>query len=151
MSPFARLPVILLALLPLLLPGAALTVASPARADFRICNNTGSRVGIALGYNDGRGWVTEGWFNLRASRCDAVLRGDLKANYYYVYAVDYDRGGEWGGKSFMCTREREFTIRGSENCYARGFDRTGFFEVNTGQQRDWTIEINDGTRTPGTR
>ena len=36
----------------------------PAAADFRLCNNTGSRVGIALGYKDAQGWTTEGWWNL---------------------------------------------------------------------------------------
>ena len=31
-----------------------------AAADFRLCNNTSSRVGIALGYKDAEGWTTEG-------------------------------------------------------------------------------------------
>jgi uncharacterized membrane protein len=122
-----------------------------ARADFRVCNNTQSRVGIAAGYHDGQGWVTEGWFNLRANRCDVILKGDLTASYYYVHAIDYDRGGEWGGTSIMCTREKEFTIKGNENCLARGFDRAGFFEINTGQQRSWTVELNDANRAPGQR
>jgi uncharacterized membrane protein len=123
----------------------------PARADFRVCNNTSARIGLAMGYNDGRGWVTEGWFNLRPNRCDSVFKGDLSASFYYVYAVDYDHGGEWGGKSYMCTREREFTIRGSGNCLARGYDRTGFFEINTGRQHNWTVEINENGQTSGTR
>jgi hypothetical protein len=25
---------------------------------------------------------------------------------YYVYAIDYDRGGEWMGQDFMCTRDK---------------------------------------------
>jgi uncharacterized membrane protein len=136
----------LLALLALAIFGAW-----PARADFRVCNNTTSRIGLAIGYHDGRSWVTEGWFNLRPSRCDSVFKGDLTASFYYVYAVDYDHGGEWGGKSYMCTREREFTIRGSGNCLARGFDRTGFFEINTGRQHNWTVEINENGQTTGTR
>jgi uncharacterized membrane protein len=115
-----------LALLGLLLALAVLD-APPAHADFRVCNNTAGRIGLAIGYNDGRGWVTEGWFNLRPNRCDTVFKGDLGASFYYVYAVDYDHGGEWGGKSYKCTREREFTIRGSGNCLARVYDRTGFF------------------------
>ena len=124
-------------------------LASPARADFRICNQTGSRLGVAIGYNDGQGWVTEGWFTLGSNRCDSFLKGDLSASYYYVHAIDYDRGGEWGGASTMCTREREFTIRGSENCLARGYDRSSFLEINTGQQRSWTLELQDDGRTTG--
>ena len=38
----------------------------------------------------------------------------LVARYYYIYAIDYDRGGEWSGQAFMCTRDKEFTIRGTD-------------------------------------
>ena len=103
----------------------AFATAEPARADFRLCNNTGSRVGVAIGYKDAEGWITEGWWNISARSCDTLLRGTLVARYYYIYAVDYDRGGEWSGHAFMCSREKEFTIRGTENCLARGYDRTG--------------------------
>jgi uncharacterized membrane protein len=114
-----------------------------ARADFRLCNNTGSRVGVALGYKDGEGWITEGWWNVSSRTCETLLRGALVARYYYIYAVDYDRGGEWSGHAFMCSREKEFTIRGIDNCLARGYDRTGFFEVDTGEQRAWTVQLTD--------
>ena len=72
----------------------------------------------------------------------------LVARFYYVYAVDYDRGGEWSGKAFMCTRDKEFTIRGTDDCLARGYDRTGFFEVDTGEQPSWTVQLT-GFDRPG--
>ena len=117
--------------------------AYPALADFRLCNNTGSRVGVAIGYKDTEGWVTEGWWNVTARTCETLLRGSLVARYYYIYAVDYDRGGEWSGHAFMCSRDKEFTIRGTKNCLARGYDRTGFFEVDTREQRSWTVQLTD--------
>jgi hypothetical protein len=43
----------------------------------------------------------------------------------------------------MCSRDKEFTIKGTENCLARGFDRTGFFEVDTGEQRAWTVQLTE--------
>jgi uncharacterized membrane protein len=125
---------------------AALVLAcsgQSALADFRLCNNTGSRVGVALGYKDAEGWTTEGWWNIPSRTCETLLRGALVARYYYLYAVDYDRGGEWSGQAHMCSREKEFTIRGTGNCLARGFDRTGFFEVDTGEQRSWTVQLTD--------
>jgi uncharacterized membrane protein len=121
----------------------ATIAASPAWADFRLCNNTGSRVGVAIGYKDAEGWTTEGWWNISPRSCETLLRGALVARYYYIYAVDYDRGGEWSGRAFMCSRDKEFTIRGTDNCLARGFDRTGFFEVDTGEQRSWTVQLTD--------
>ena len=119
--------------------------AQPAAADFRLCNNTASRVGVAVGYKDAEGWTTEGWWNLPSHTCETVLKGNLVARYYYVYAIDYDRGGEWMGQAFMCTRDKEFTIRGIADCLARGFDRSGFFEVDTGEQRAWTVQLTEST------
>jgi uncharacterized membrane protein len=119
-----------------------------ARADFRLCNNTASRVGIALGYKDAEGWTTEGWWNVSSRSCETLLKGTLVARYYYIYALDYDRGGEWSGQAYMCSRDKEFTIKGTENCLARGFDRTGFFEVDTGEQRAWTVQLTDANEQP---
>ena len=73
---------------------------------------------------------------------DAAARPAGRA-LYYIYAVDYDRGGEWSGQAFMCTRDKEFTIRGIDDCLARGFDRTGFFEVDTGEQPSWTVQLTE--------
>ena len=119
--------------------------AGSAAADFRLCNNTASRVGVAVGYKDADGWTTEGWWNLPARSCETVLKGNLVARYYYIYAIDYDRGGEWMGQAVMCTRDKEFTIRGISDCLARGYDRTGFFEVDTGEQRAWTVQLTESS------
>jgi uncharacterized membrane protein len=128
-----------------LLAGSLLIGAAPAWADLRMCNTTSSRVGVAIGYRDAQGWTTEGWWNISPRGCETLLRGTLAARFYYVHAVDYDKGGEWTGKSVMCTRNKEFTIRGIEDCLARGFERAGFFEVDTGEQRSWTIQLTDTT------
>lgn len=125
-----------LALLASLAPGAA-------RADLRMCNNTAARMSVALAYTDGKNWVSEGWWNLKSLDCVTLLRGALGAQYYYVYAMD-ERGGEWKGKAFMCTSDREFKIEGRQDCYARGYDRTGFFEVDTGKDaKSWTVQLTD--------
>jgi uncharacterized membrane protein len=123
--------------------GTLMLITVPALADFRLCNNSSNRVGVAIGYKENDGWTTEGWWNLAARSCEMVLRGSLVARFYYIYAVDYDRGGEWSGQAFMCTREKEFTIRGAEDCLARGYDRTGFFEVDTGDQPSWTVQLTE--------
>jgi uncharacterized membrane protein len=128
---------------------AFLAAMTPARADLRVCNATSGRVGLAIGYLDGPVWVTEGWFNLKANRCDTIVRGRLSSRYFYVHAVDYDRGGDWSGPNILCTRDVEFSIRGPLDCYARGYERAGFIEVDTGQQADWTVELGDGGLVSG--
>jgi uncharacterized membrane protein len=126
--------------------GGALLPAAPARADLRMCNNTSNRVSVALAYTDGQSWVSEGWWNLKSLDCATLLRGALAAQYYYVYAMD-ERGGEWKGKAYMCTRDREFRIEGRDNCLVRGFDRTGFFEIDTGKDaKNWTVQLTDSNQ-----
>jgi uncharacterized membrane protein len=121
---------------------AALSV-TPAHADFRLCNNTSNRVSVSIAYTDGETWISEGWWNLKAAACETLVRGPLAAQFYYVYAMD-ERGAEWKGKAFMCTRDREFRITGREDCFTRGFDRSGFFEVDTGKDaRNWTVQLTD--------
>jgi uncharacterized membrane protein len=117
--------------------------ASLAHADLKLCNATSSRVGVAIGYQDKSGWATEGWWNIPSRTCETLLKGALPSRYVYVHAVDYDRGGEWGGKNNMCTTEKSFTIRGVQDCTKRGYKRTGFFEVDTGEAKEWTIRLTD--------
>ncbi|MFG1397644.1 DUF1036 domain-containing protein [Roseixanthobacter pseudopolyaromaticivorans] len=136
-----------LALLALLAAGALTASAGTAAADFRLCNRTSSRVGVAIGYKENDVWTTEGWWNVAANSCETLLRGDLVARFYYLYAVDYDQGGEWAGKAYMCTRDKEFTIRGVEDCLARGFDRAGFLEVDTKEQRGWTVQLTEANQS----
>lgn len=114
---------------------------SEAAADLRVCNRTDSRVAVAIGYNDGEAWTTEGWWDFPAQDCQIVFRGPLAARYYYIYAIDYDQGGEWGGDAYLCTQDKAFTIRGHERCEERGYFRNSFDEIDTGEQPSWTVNL----------
>ena len=118
--------------------------AKPAAGNLKLCNMTSSRVGVVIGYHDDPGgWTTEGWWNVAAKTCETVYKGKFPSRFWYIHAIDYDRGGEWAGQSFMCTKEKAFTIRGAQDCSKRGYKRTGFFEVDTQEANDWTIHLTD--------
>ncbi len=118
-------------------------LANPAHADLKLCNTTSSRIGVAIGYQDPSGWTTEGWWNISAQTCETLYKGALSSRFYYIHAIDYDRGGEWAGRSVMCTADKTFTIRGVQDCGRRGYKGTGFFEVDTQEAKDWTIRLTD--------
>ena len=125
---------------------AFLTLAaasSPARADIKLCNSTSSRIGVSIGYQDAEGWATEGWWTISSQTCETLLKGIVPSQFIYVHAIDYDRGGEWAGANFMCTDDKSFVIRGVDECSKRGFKRSGFFEVNTGDAKEWTVRLTD--------
>jgi uncharacterized membrane protein len=112
-----------------------------AKAELKLCNTTSSRVGVAIGYRDKSRWATEGWWNVASNTCEVLLKGKLIARYYYIHAVDYDRGGEWSGKDTMCTVDKAFTVFGVKDCVKRGYKRTGFFEIDTKNEHDWTVRL----------
>lgn len=134
-------------------PAAEAAAEEPAPAQttsaFQVCNLTSSTVGVAIGYRDGEEMVTEGWWTLPPGRDEQscvtpdALAGPLQDRFYYVYAVDYTLGGEWAGNTFMCTSDQAFTIRGVEDCVARGYDRTGFVEVDTGGRPVHIVQLTD--------
>jgi uncharacterized membrane protein len=121
---------------------------APARADLKLCNNTQSRVGVAIGYKDRKGWASEGWWTVEPKQCPALVKGNLIARYYYIYATDYQEGGDWGGKSMLCVRDKIFTIRGIDSCVERGYKKVGFFEVDTGEEPEWTINLSGAKTNP---
>ncbi len=123
--------------------GIGLALPSLAHAELKLCNSTSSRIGVAIGYKDKDGWASEGWWNVDSQSCALLIQDKLRARFYYVYAFDYDKGGEWGGAIPMCTNDVEFTIKGIDNCDGRGFKKSGFFEVDTQEQTDWTVKLTD--------
>ena len=131
-----------LALLVVLLGGMFVSI-SPAFADLRVCNQTADPVSVALGYRAERGWQSEGWWVAQPSQCATVFQGNLNARFFYLFAADDIGGGAWDGSVYMCTRDDSFTIFGIEDCLARGYERTGFFEVDTQNKSDWTLQLTD--------
>lgn len=125
------------------LGGAWLFAAGAAQADFRVCNATRSLVGVAIGYRASSGWITEGWWHIDASTCKTLIEGSLSSRYYYLYAEDAERGGRWEGPVSMCVADREFKISNVNDCIARGFQRAGFQEYDTGEQSSWMVQLTD--------
>jgi uncharacterized membrane protein len=123
--------------------GLSLAFASPAAAEFRVCNATPNLVGVAIGYRAKDGWISEGWWQIPATTCATLIEGQLQSRYYYLYAEDAARGGRWTGDVNMCVAENEFKITGVQDCYARGFQQFGFKEYDTGRQGSWMVQLTD--------
>lgn len=121
-------------------------LASPASASLDVCNESASRVGIALGYYKADTWVSEGWWHLESGQCAPVIESDLNARFYYLFAIDFDAGGGWSGYSTLCVAPGEFTIPGRTDCEARGHHTAGFMEVDTHNSPNWIVRLDEATR-----
>ncbi|RFC67776.1 MULTISPECIES: DUF1036 domain-containing protein [Mesorhizobium] len=129
-----------------LVAGAAFS--QPARADFRVCNATQSLVGVSIGYRAADGWKSEGWWHIEGSTCKTLIEGALSSRFYYLYAEDAERGGRWDGPVNMCVTDKEFKISGVSDCLARGYQRAGFREYDTGEQASWMVQLTDEPNPP---
>ena len=131
-------------------PPAEIEADDTGEGEFRVCNETANKVSIAFGYRAEKGWQSEGWWVADPTDCVTIYRGDLESRrYYYVYAADDVSGGAWDGDVYMCTRDETFTIFGVEDCLARGYERTGFFEVDTNNKSNWTLQLTEGEMVGG--
>lgn len=128
---------------------AAFTPSASASLD--VCNESQSRVGIALGYYSQDNWVSEGWWHIDGGDCAPVINSDLTARYYYLFAIDFDAGGGWSGLSTLCVAPGEFTISGRLDCERRGHHTAGFMEIDTAGSPDWTVRLDEASRRPDPR
>lgn len=131
-------------------PAAPVEAASTGEGNLRVCNQTRNPVSVAFGYGDATGWRSEGWWLIDANGgCETIFTGDLTVrSYYYFYAIDDISGGAWEGNFIMCTRDENFTIFNVDDCLARGYERTGFFEIDTKKASDWTVQLTE-SQVPG--
>ena len=67
--------------------------------------------------------------------------GELISRYYYLYATDYNQAGEWSGDIPMCIEYQPFEIEGVDDCTERGHEQVMFYEVDTGEAKDWTENL----------
>ena len=122
-------------------------VPSAAQAEFKVCNKSDSLIGVAIGYKQGEEWITEGWWRIPPDICSSIVEGDLTSRYFYLHAESVDADGKWRGPVFMCTSNVEFKILGVKDCFARGYERTGFFEVDTAEQKSWQVRLTNENQT----
>ncbi|WP_455481846.1 DUF1036 domain-containing protein [Bartonella sp. B35(2025)] len=114
-----------------------------AKADFRVCNTTQQPVGVALGYRTLSGWVSEGWWVVPITECKTLIEGPLSSRFYYFYAESAQKKGGWPGSIAMCVQDSQFIIQGVHDCFARGFQKVGFKEIDTGNQISWMVQLTD--------
>jgi len=115
-------------------------------AGLEICNETGVKQSVSVGYKQGDDWVSEGWWNIAPGACAEPVGGALTNRYYYYRAEAAGRAhvaGEYG----FCTQSAAYTIMGDGDCEARGYKRAPFAVIDTGETaKSFTLTL---TARPG--
>lgn len=119
-----------------------------AQSGLSFCNTTDFLVWGAVGYERAGKFISSGWIRIEPQRCEKAIKGELSQRYYYAYAEAVDavglvarrRGQDliWSGNHTFCTKGTRFEIEGRETCAERGYDETGFKQIDTGDAIVWT-------------
>ncbi|MFB9151320.1 DUF1036 domain-containing protein [Roseovarius ramblicola] len=129
------------------LAAAALAWGGPARAGFSVCNDSFDVLNLAVAYDAGAGFVSEGWWTIAPNRCVAVIRDRILSRYVYVFATDVFNQALLAGDAAFCVADDRFRIPGADECWARGHVAAEFAEVDIGEAGHWTLVL-DGSGTP---
>lgn len=113
--------------------------ASPAKADFEICNKTKESVSVAVGYRENGDWISEGWWNIDTGDCAVVYNKKLSEVNYYLYGESDSL--VWQGDYTFCIVNDEFTIVGDTDCKKRGYQPQGFMEIDVGDNTSFTFNL----------
>lgn len=114
-----------------------------AHAALTVCNASAKPVKVATGRYNGAHWTSQGWWTVAPKACSAVVPGSLNARFYYLFATDGSSGSWDGTHGFCVSSATKFEIIGRGNCPAHGYERKGFFEVDTGAAGDYMQTLSD--------
>ena len=116
-----------------------LCLATPAAAEFAVCNQSFDVVNVAIGQDIEGEFQTEGWWTIGPNQCANVIKEELSSRYIYLYAQDVFGQPILNGTTQMCISPRKFSIRGINECWSRGDISAGFIEVDTLKTQRWTL------------
>lgn len=118
-------------------------ITLPAWAGLKVCNKSAHEAKVALGFHGATAWSSRGWWVIPPRTCREILSGSLDARYYYLYATD-EFSGSWDGSNGFCvSAANAFEIRGRADCENHGYDRKGFFQVDTGEAPSYTQNLSE--------
>ncbi len=113
--------------------------ASPAHAEFAVCNQSFDVVNVAIGQFEREEFVTRGWWTVGPNQCANVIKEKLDARYVYVFAQDVFGNAILNGGTNMCVGPKRFEIQGEKDCAVRGFIEVSYVEVDTQRTERWTL------------
>jgi uncharacterized membrane protein len=89
----------------------SLVFVTPALADWHICNKTPENVVTSIVFDDGQGYVSTGWYKIRAcGGCATVYHGMPKLRGAFFHGESEDGVMKWGGTYSFCVMTNRFSL-----------------------------------------
>jgi uncharacterized membrane protein len=127
--------------------GASLAgYATPAYAQFRVCNQSINLFNVAVGRRVDGVFKIEGWWTVPANVCITPIKDDLKDKYIYLHVLSITGEDLLPGNRTMCIKPGKFIYihdgSATFECWARGYQQAKFTEIYTGERAtSWTVFV----------
>jgi uncharacterized membrane protein len=118
-----------------------------ANAGIFLCNETGEKLFVAIGYQENGQWLSRGWFSFEPRECNSLYLGVPQNQYFYYYANSASWKTAWSGEQdsnggYFCTSDKAFYfLNDSNSCVGKSFkllDLNGAdqYTLTLGEQKD---------------
>jgi uncharacterized membrane protein len=117
---------------------------------FQFTNETNQNVWLAFAYFDEseKMFMSEGWWRIAPNSTIAPYVQPLRQRYYYYYAYQEDRTGEWSGDTKLNVSQfAAFTLREPAYC-SESHDTRLFKKMDTGDYRTFLVRLTDTSSSP---
>jgi uncharacterized membrane protein len=133
-----------------LLCALLLLASTPATAELKVCNRTSYVLYTATATATAGEIASRGWTRIAPGDCQIVLRGDLTATLYYLYArTSQAHGGParaWGGGQSVCVKDVTFATHrpvSEHDCESDNFFALRFAAIDTHHLKSWTTTLSE--------
>ena len=125
-------------------------VQSPSATGLTWCNDTPHRVMASIATDDGKAVTGRGWYRIEPGKClHPDVMGQPRRIFSFAEAVEPDgrtikvngRPLNWGGGTWLCTRESQFELTEHGDCGARGLNASGYVQVDMAAGAGKTIRF----------
>lgn len=122
---------------------------SSAHAGLFVCNNTGIKLSVAVGYSSQDIWQARGWYNIEPRECALPIEGLFENTNVYYYAEGYsDSSIKWQGgeksASFCVHKYKAFHYADGPGCLKYNFKH---IDVGSGDAH-YTLNLAEGQTSP---
>lgn len=123
--------------------------AIDAKLGFFYCNKTDADVWSAIGLPGANSnYFSKGWWKLKPGECTKVVKGELKHDHYYVYALVEEPDGTErrlaGGDKTLCVNPVKFDVSDETSCVDQGLEEAIFKRIEIGGAQSATYDFQAG-------
>lgn len=110
-------------------------------AGYAICNDGDSDIFAALGFRQGREFVSRGWWQVAVGACVTAVAEALGHDAVYLYASKHGNPHLVSGTVPFCITNAEFEYYKQGNCTGQGYSAMGFLATNLKGLPSFTAHI----------